>query len=326
MTLFTRTCRSLALLAFPLVTATAAWAQGYPVKPIEWVVPYPAGGGSDVVARAVSEPLGRALGQPVIINNKPGAATNIGADYVAHAKGDGYTLLTADTATLAANPSLYAKLSYSAEKDFAPVGLLARFPMILVVNPNLPVKNLAEFMAWAKTQSSGASYATPGAGSPHHLATELFRANTGLNLVHIPYRGAAPAVQDVVGGQVPFMFVDTASGASFINAGRLRAIGIASPQRVKNFETIPTLAEQGLKNFEAYAWQGLVVPVSTPPEVVAKLNKILVEALNSTAVKARFQALGLEAIPGTPAQMATYAKAEREKWAQVIRASGIKLD
>lgn len=315
--------QSLALLAF---AATAASAQNYPSKPIEWVVPYPAGGGSDVVARALSEPMGRALGQPIIINNKPGAATNIGAEYAAHAKGDGYTLLTADTATLAANPSLYAKLSYSAEKDFAPVGLLARFPMILVVNPAVPAKNLTEFMAWAKTQSGGISYATPGAGSPHHLATELFRGTTGLNLVHIPYRGAAPAVQDVVGGQVPFMFVDTASGSSFINAGRLRAIGMASPKRVKNFEAIPTLAEQGLKDFEAYAWQGLVAPVSTPPDVVAKLNKTLLEALNSTAVKARFQALGLEATPSTPAQMATYAKAEREKWAQVIRASGIKLD
>lgn len=321
---FTR--RSLALLTFSVFAATTAVAQSYPNKPIEWVVPYPAGGGSDVVARTLSEPLGRALGQPIIINNKPGAATNIGADYVAHAKGDGYTLLTADTATLAANPALYAKLSYSAEKDFAPVGLLARFPMILVVNPAVPAKTLTEFIAWAKTQSSGASYATPGAGSPHHLATELFRSSTGLNLVHVPYRGAAPAVQDVVGGQVPFMFVDTASGASFINAGRLRPIGIASPQRVKNFEIIPTLAEQGLKGFEAYAWQGLVVPTGTPSDVVSKISKSLLEALNSTAVKARFQVLGLEAIPGSPAQMATYAKAEREKWAQVIRTSGIKLD
>ncbi|SFC41640.1 Tripartite-type tricarboxylate transporter, receptor component TctC [Polaromonas sp. OV174] len=315
--------RSLALLAF---AATAASAQNYPVKPIEWVVPYPAGGGSDVVARSLTETMGQALGQPIIINNKPGAATNIGADYVAHAKADGYTLLTGDTATLAANPALYAKLNYSAEKDFAPIGLLARFPMILVVNPAIPVKNLAEFMAWAKTQKSGVSYATPGAGSPHHLATELFRGTTGLNLVHVPYRGAAPAVQDVAGGQLPFMFVDTASGMGFINAGRLRAIGIASPQRVKNFETIPTLNEQGLKGFEAYAWQGLVAPTGTPADVIAKLNKTLVDALNSTAVKARFQVLGLEPIPSTPAQMAAYSKAEREKWAQVIRASGIKLD
>ena len=262
----------------------------------------------------------------MIINNKPGAATNIGADYVAHAKADGYTLLTGDTATLAANPALYSKLNYSAEKDLVPVGLLARFPMILVVNPNIPVKNYAEFVAWAKTQKAGVSYATPGAGSPHHLASELFRGKTGLNLVHVPYRGAAPAVQDVAGGQLPFMFVDTASGMGFINSGRLRAIGVASPKRVKNFETIPTLDEQGLKGFEAYAWQGLVAPAGTPADVIAKLNTTLVEALNSTAVKARFQVLGLEPIPSTPAQMASYAKAEREKWAVVIRDGGIKLD
>jgi tripartite-type tricarboxylate transporter receptor subunit TctC len=315
--------RSLALLTF---AATAASAQTYPVRPIEWVVPYPAGGGSDVVARALTETMGKALGQPIVINNKPGAATNIGADYVAHAKPDGYTVLTGDTATLAANPALYSKLNYSAEKDLTPVGLLARFPMILVVNPSVPAKNLAEFTAWAKTQKSGVSYATPGAGSPHHLATELFRGKTGLNLVHVPYRGAAPAVQDVAGGQVPFMFVDTASGMAFINAGRLRAIGIASPQRVKNFESIATLNDQGLKGFEAYAWQGLAAPMGTPADVIVRLNKSLVEALESTPVKARFQVLGLEPTPSSPAQMASYAKAEREKWAQVIRESGIKLD
>lgn len=315
--------RTLGLLAFAAATASA---QTYPARPIEWVVPYPAGGGSDVVARALTESMGKALGQPLIINNKPGAATNIGAEYVARAKADGYTLLTGDTATLAANPALYSKLSYSAEKDLAPIGLLARFPMILVVHPAVPAKNLTEFMAWAKSQKAGVSYATPGAGSPHHLATELFRGKTGLPLVHVPYRGAAPAVQDVAGGQLPFMFVDTASGMAFINAGRLRAIGIASPQRVKNFETIPTLDEQGLKGFEAYAWQGLAAPAGTPADVVAKLNKSLVEALNSTPVKARFQVLGLEPTPSTPAQMASYAKAEREKWAQVIKDSGIKLD
>ncbi len=320
-------CRRSILLLAPLaLIAGVATAQSYPTKPIEWVVPYPAGGGSDVVARSLTEPMGKALGQPVIINNKPGAATNIGAEYVARAKADGYTLLTGDTATLAANPALYSKLNYSAEKDLVPVGLLARFPMILVVNPNVPVKNYAEFVAWANTQKAGVNYATPGAGSPHHLATELFRGKTGLNLVHVPYRGAAPAVQDVAGGQLPFMFVDTASGMGFINSGRLRAIGIASPKRVKNFETIATLDEQGLRGFEAYAWQGVVAPTGTPADVIASLNKTLVESLNATAVKARFQVLGLEPLPGTPAQMAAYVKAEREKWALVIRDSGIKLD
>ena len=314
--------RSLTIAALVLPLAAAA----FPDKPIEWVVPYPAGGGSDVVARTLAEPMSKTLGQTIIINNKPGAATNIGADYAAKAKADGHVMLTADTATLAANPALYSKLPYNVEKDFAPVGLMARFPMILVVNANVPVKNLAEFMAWAKKQTDGVNYATPGAGSPHHLATELFRERAGLKLVHVPYRGAAPAVQDVIGGQVPFMFVDTASGYPHILSGKLRPIGVASPKRLASFDTVPTLAEQGMKGFEAYAWQGLVVPVATPPEAVAALNKALLAALETTAVKARFQTLGLEAIPSTPAQMAAYAKSEREKWGQLIRTSNIRLD
>jgi tripartite-type tricarboxylate transporter receptor subunit TctC len=261
-----------------------------------------------------------------VVNNKPGAGTNIGADYAAKARPDGYVMLTADTATLAANPFLYSKISYSAEKDFAPVGLMARFPMILVVNPSVPAKNLTEFLAWAKAQPGGVNYGTPGSGSPHHLATELFGQRSGLKLVHVPYRGAAPAVQDVMGGQIPFMFVDTASGNPGIQAGKLRPIGIASPSRVKNFDTIPTLNEQGLKGFEAYAWQGLVVPTGTPPAVIDQLSKALRTSLDSTAVKARFQVLGLESISSTPAEMAAYAKAEREKWGKVIRDTGIKLD
>ena len=314
--------RSLTIAALVLPLAAAA----FPDKPIEWVVPYPAGGGSDVVARTLAEPMSKTLGQTIIVNNKPGAATNIGADYAAKAKADGHVMLTADTATLAANPALYSKLPYNVEKDFAPVGLMARFPMILVVNADVPVKNLAEFMAWAKKQTDGVNYATPGAGSPHHLATELFRERAGLKLVQVPYRGAAPAVQDVIGGQVPFMFVDTASGYPHILSGKLRPIGVASPKRLASFETVPTLAEQGMKGFEAYAWQGLVVPVATPPAAVAALNKALLAALETTAVKARFQTLGLEAIPSTPAQMAAYAKSEREKWGQLIRTSNIRLD
>jgi tripartite-type tricarboxylate transporter receptor subunit TctC len=308
------------LLAGPLV------AFAFPDKTIEWVVPYPAGGGTDVVARTLAEEMGKTLKSTIVVNNRPGAATNIGADAVAKAKADGHTLLSADTATLAANPFLYAKLSYNAEKDFAPVGLMARFPMILVVHPSVPAKNLNEFLAWAKGQSQGANYATPGAGSPHHLATELLKARTGLTLSHVPYRGAAPAVQDVVGGQVPFMFVDTASGHAHIASGKLRPLGVASPKRVKNFETIPTLAEQGLKGFEAYAWQGLVVPAATPQPVVDQLSQALLAALATTPVKARFQTLGLEAIPSSPKQMADYARAEREKWGQVIRAANITLD
>ncbi|MBE7939891.1 MULTISPECIES: tripartite tricarboxylate transporter substrate binding protein [Ramlibacter] len=318
------TRRSL-ILALAAASSFAQAQGGYPSRTIEWVVPYPAGGGTDVVARTLGQAVSEILGQPVIINNKPGAATNIGADYTARAKPDGYTVMSADTATLAANPALYSHLPYNAEKDFAPVGLTVRFPMILVVNNSVPAKNLPEFLAWAR-KTGNTTYATPGAGSPHHLATELFKDQAKLSLTHVPYRGAAPAVQDVVAGQVPFMFVDTASGKEFIASGKLRPIGVASPRRVVNFENIPTLSEQGMKGFEAYAWQGVVMPAATPPEVVKKFSEALQKAMASTQVRARLQVLGLEPIPGSPAEMAKYAAAERTKWGQVIRANNIRVD
>mgnify|MGYP000004567626 CR=1 FL=1 len=319
-------CLRVALTASLVLTSSLSLAQGYPNKTIEWVVPYAPGGGTDTVARSLGQAMGNVLGQSIVIVNKPGAATNIGAEYVARAKADGYVLMSADTGTLAANPFIYSKLSYNAEKDFAPVGLTVRFPMILVVNPSVPAHNLKELLAWVKSQNKGVSYATPGAGSPHHLATELFRDMARIDLSHVPYRGAAPAVQDVVAGQVPMMFVDTASGYQFITAGKLRPIGVASTKRVKNFETIPTLNEQGLKNFEAYAWQGLVVPAGTPAEAIQTLNKALLAALDTTEIKARLQVLGLEAIPSSPKQMADYTAKERAKWAPIIKASNIKAD
>jgi tripartite-type tricarboxylate transporter receptor subunit TctC len=315
------------LLSCAVTLAMPAWADQYPqTRAIEWVVPYPAGGGTDLVARTVGEGLSKSLGQNVIISNKPGAATAIGADYAARAKADGYVILTGDTATLAANPSLYPKLSYQPERDFDSVGLLARFPMILVVNPSVPANTFAEFLEWAKTQKDGVSYATPGAGSPHHLAMELLRSRTGANFVHVPYRGAAPAVQDVVGGQVPFMFVDTASGMQYINGGRLRALGVASDKRPEAVANVPTLIELGLPEFEAYAWQGVVVPKGTPKPVIEKINGALQTTLTSPEVLERFKAMGLEAIPSTPEAMEKYSREEQAKWATVIRESGIKVD
>ena len=295
-------------------------------KPIEWVVGYAAGGGSDSVARATAETMSKSLGRPVVINNKPGAATNIAADYVARSKDYGNVVLTADFATRAANPFLFSKLSYNAEKDLAPVGMLARFPLVLVVGPQVPAKNFKEFIAWAKAQPGGVNYASAGAGSPHHLATELLREKTGVAMTHVAYRGAAPAMQDILGGQVPFMMVDTASGNQFVLAGKVKAIGVASAKRIATLPDVPTLAEQGLTDFEAYAWQGLAVPSGTPGETVTKLNKTLVDALNSTAVKARFLALGVEGLPGTPDDMARYVKDERERWGRLIKANNIKVD
>lgn len=311
-----------ALLSFT-VSFTASAQDG---KPIEWVVGYAAGGGSDAVARSVAVAMSKTLGQPILISNKPGAATNIAADYVARSKDPSHMVFTADFATLAANPWLFSKLPYNPEKDFEPVGMLARFPMILVVAPNVPVKNFKEFVEWAKVAPDGVAYASAGAGSPHHLATELLRERSGLKLTHVPYRGAAPAVQGLMGGQVPFGFMDSASVQQYIVAGKLRAIGVASPKRLATLGDIPTLAEQGLTGFEAYAWQGLVVPAGASKETVGRLNKALVDALNSTAVKANFQVLALEALPGSPAQMTAYTRAERERWGKLIRANNITLD
>lgn len=319
---FARRSFVISSLLMPLVT----WADAYPSKPIEWVVPYAAGGGTDVVARVLSEPMGKALGQSIIVVNKPGAATNIGADAVARAKPDGYTILTGDTGTLAANPYLYKKLSYSAEKDFAPVGLLVRFPMLLVVNSQLPVNNYAEFVEWAKQQTKGVSYGTPGAGSPHHLAIELLRSQSGLNFVHIPYRGSAPAVQDVVAGQLPFMFVDTAAGIQHVQGGKIRAIAVASPARLPTLPDVPTLDEQGLKGFEAYAWQGIVAPAATPKERVAKLSDALQSALKQADIVAKLEGMALEVTPSTAEEMDAYASAERNKWRRVIEESQITLD
>jgi tripartite-type tricarboxylate transporter receptor subunit TctC len=312
------------LLATLALVPALALAQ--PAKPIEWIVGYAPGGGSDVVARVVGEQMQQTLKRTIIVINKPGAATNIAADYVAKSKELGNVMLTADFATLAANPSLFAKLPYDPEKDFTPVGLLARFPLLLVVPASSPAKNFKEFVAWAKAQPQGVSYASPGPGSPHHLATELLRERTGLKLIHVPYKGAAPAVQDLVGGQVPFGLLDTASVQQYVISGKLRALGVASAKRLPTFPDVPTLAEQGLKDFEAYAWQGLVVPAATPAPVVAELAQALQAALASTPVKARFQTLALEPLPGTPQQMAAYAKAERERWGRLIRENNIKLD
>lgn len=314
--------------ALALLTTIMAWplpgvAQD---KPIEWVVGYAAGGGSDALARTVAEPLAKALGRTVVVNNKPGAATNIAADYVAKSRDVGNIIFTADFATLAANPALFAKLPYDAEKDFRPVGLLARFPLLLVAGPAVPAKDWKEFVAWAQAQPQGVTYASAGAGSPHHLAGELLREQSGLSLTHVPYRGAAPAVQDIIGGQVAVGIIDTAAAQQHIASGRLRALGVASRTRIAALPNVPTLAEQGLKDFEAFAWQGVAVPSATPPEFVAKLSQALQAVLAAPATKARFDALGLEAMPGSPEEMARFARAERERWGKVIRANNIRLD
>lgn len=314
----------LALAAASLTLATgAAQAQG---RPLEWVIGYPAGGGSDIVARTIAEAMGKSLNRPIVVNNKPGAGTNIAADYVARSKDYGNIMFTADFATLAANPFLFSKLTYDARKDFQPVGLLVRFPMFLVVNPGVPASNLKEFTAWAKAQKDPVAWGSAGPGSPHHLVGELFREKSGLKLQHIAYKGAAPAVQDVVAGQIPAMWVDSASILPFLESKKVKVIGVSTAKRLAVMPEYPTIAEQGLKGFEGYAWQGLVVPTGTPADVTAAFAKALQDALDATPVKARMQALGLETLPGTPQQLTKFAEAERAKWGEVITKVGVKLD
>ena len=309
-----------------LALAGAGLAAQAQDKPLEWVVGYPAGGGSDVVARMLADSMSKTLGRVIIVTNKPGAGTNIAAEYVARSRDFGNIMFTADFATLAANPTLFNKLNYNAEKDFQPVGLLVRFPMFLALSNSVPVNNLKEFSAWAQTQKDGVNWGSAGLGSPHHLVGEMFREQSGLKLIHVPYKGVAPGVQDLVGGQIPAMWVDSASAYPFIASKKIKVIGVASPKRLAAMPEIPTLQEQGLKGFEAYAWQGLVVPTGTAPEFVGKLSAALQTALGQTTIKARMQAMGLETLPGTPAQMATFAKAEREKWGALITKIGVKLD
>ena len=308
------------------VTCLSPGASAQERRPLEWVVGMSPGGGTDIVARTVADQMGKTLGQTIVVVNKPGAAHNIAADYVARSSTPVNLLLTGDYAVLATNPWLYSKLSYNVDKDLASVGMLVRFPLILVVSPKLPVRNFQEFVAWAKAQPEGVNFASPGAGTPHHLAMELLRQRTGLKMTHVPYRGVTPAIQDIMGGQVPCMFVESAGGMPNITGGNLRAIAVASARRMATLPEVPTLMEQGLKDFEAFAWQGLSVNASMPAAEVQRLNAALQQALNSTPVKARFQTLGVEAVPGTPEQMNAYAKVERARWGQLIKDIGLKLE
>lgn len=309
-----------------LATASLARAAAWPEQPIRWIVPYPPGGGTDVLARTVAEQLRTSFDQSIIVDNRPGGSTNIGAELVARAKPDGYTVMSADNALLAFNEHLFTKLPFNPEKDFSYIGAIGRFPMALVVNPAFPAHTLQEFIAYAKANPGKLNYASPGNGSPHHLAMELFKSRTGLQIVHVPYRGAAPAVQDVVGGQVPCMFLDLAGSLPMIKGGKVRALAIGSARRAPSLPDVPTLAELGVKDVEVYAFQGVLGPAGVPEAVVARFNADLNKALASAKVKERAAEYGMELLPGTPARFKAMARAEAKRWGPIIQATGVKLD
>ncbi|OEZ27618.1 Bug family tripartite tricarboxylate transporter substrate binding protein [Variovorax boronicumulans] len=306
--------------------APFAHAQDYPAQLIKWVVPYPAGGGTDVIARVLAEAMRQTLGQQIVVDNRPGASTNIGADLVAKSKPDGYTVLSADNAVLAFNEHLFSKLPFNPEKDFTYIGAIGKFPLALVVHPDFPAKTFKEFLAYVKANPGKVNYASPGNGSPHHLAMEMFKARTGTFITHIPYRGAAPAMADVMGGQVPCMFLDLASGLPIMQGNKVRVLAIGSGARSKRLPDVPTLAEVGVPNTEVFAFQGILGPAGLPAAVVNKLNADLNKAFSTPAVQKRFDDFGMEAMPGTPAQFAALSRAESKRWGPIIKQAGIKLD
>jgi tripartite-type tricarboxylate transporter receptor subunit TctC len=319
-----RLARCLAVLS--LLAAAGVSAQTFPAKPIRWLVPYAAGGGSDFLARTVAQTLSTQVGQPVLVDNKPGGNTALAAAETVRAPADGYTVLSADNGTLVFNPALYKSLSYNPTKDLTPVTLMGKFPMILVVGANSGIASAKDFIAKAKAKPGDMSYASAGAGSPHHLAMELLKVEAGLFMVHVPYRGAAPALADVVGGQLPAMMVDLAAGAGFIKGGKVRALAVANPTRLPQLPDVPTFAELGYKNVEAAALVGVVVPSATPPEVVNTLNRQLVAAINEPSVRTRMIDFGVEPVANTPAQYAALLKSETVRWHKLIRDLKITLD
>ena len=317
---------SLAAMAGSAAAPFAGAQADYPNQVVRWIVPYPAGGGTDVLARTVAEAMRVTLGQQLVIDNRPGASTNIGAQTVATAKPDGYTVMSADNALLAFNEHLFGKLPFSPEKDFSYIGGISRFPLALVVTPGFEAQTLKAFIAYAKANPGKLNYASPGNGSPHHLAMEMFKARTGTFITHIPYRGAAPAMQDVMGGQVPCMFLDLAAGLPVIQSGRVRALAIGSAQRASQLPNVPTLAEAGVANSEVFAFQGILGPAGLPPAVVARLNGDLNKALANAAVQKRMADFGMEALGGTPEQFRQFARSEAMRWGPIIKATGVKLD
>jgi tripartite-type tricarboxylate transporter receptor subunit TctC len=316
-----------ATLVALLFIAGSACAQNYPAKPIRLIVPYPAGGATDFFARLVFPKLGDALGQPVVVENRPGAGTAIGASEVARSTPDGYTLLLGDAGTYAFNPTLYKKLSYDPAKDFAPVSLTGRFALILAVNPTvLKAGSLKEFVDAAKRSPGKIDYGAPGPGSPIHLAMELFKQRAGISMTPIPYKGGADALSDLIGGRIGALFPDIATGLPQIRAGKIRALAVASEKRVAALPDLPTVGESGYPGFEAWAWQGFVAPAGTPRDVVMKLNGAFAKVMADPAITQRLSESGFEPQTSTPDQFAAYMKSEIAKWAKVIRDSNISLD
>jgi tripartite-type tricarboxylate transporter receptor subunit TctC len=306
------------------VVASAA-AQDYPNRPVRMVVPYAAGGGVDIVARAVSQELAKGIGQPVIVENRTGAGSNIGSDFVAKAAPDGYTLLMASPAN-AINMSLYRKMPYDTQRDLAPVALVGAVPSVLVVNPALPAKTVAELIALAKEKPGSLNYGSGGSGTSEHLSAEMFKSLAAIDLVHVPYKGGANAMTDVISGQLSLMFTNMLGAMPHIRSGKLKAIAIADSRRSPSLPEVPTFAEAGFKDFEVLVWWGVMAPARTPAPVVTYLNREIVAALGAPELRERLDGMGARIIGGTPEQFGAFVAAEIVRWTRAVQVSGATQD
>src|SRR5690242_6240739 len=316
---------SMALTVIVAGTAPVA-AADYPTKPIRLVVPFPPGGTTDILARAVAQKLSETWNQQVIVDNRPGAGGNIGADLVAKAPPDGYTLVMGTVGTHAINPNLYSKMPYDHVKDFSPVILVAGVPNVLVVNPSLPVHSVKELIDYAKANPGKLNFASSGNGTSIHLSGELFKTMAGVQMTHVPYKGSAPALADLMGGQVQLMFDNLPSSLGLIKGGKLRAIAVTSTTRAAALPDVPTIAESGLPGFEASSWFGVLAPAGTPDDIVAKLNGTIAAWLATPDAKEKLLAQGTIAAGGSPEDFAQHIDRETAKWAKVVKASGAHID
>ena len=314
------------LFAFAATLPVTAYAQApYPAKPLRLIVPFPPGGGTDTLARVYGQKLGELLGQQVVIDNRPGGGTNIGAELAAKAPPDGHTLFMGNISHTI-NVTLYSKLGYDLVRDFAPVTLLASTPNILVVHPSLPAKSVKELIALAKSRPGQIDYSSSGSGTSSHLAAELFSMLAGVKMTHIPYKGGGPSVVALVGGQVSVGFATTPSVIAHIKSGKMRGLAVTTGQRSPATPDLPTISEAGLGGYEAGTWYGLLVPAATSKDIIARLHGESVKLLKLPDVKDRLDAAGFETIGTTPDQFASYMRTEIDKWAKVVRASGAKAE
>lgn len=318
-----RTALALAVSAIAVGLVPQVQAQTYPAKPIRFVVPYPSGGGTDIVARLIAAKMTASMGQPVVVDNKPGASTVIGTDMVAKAPADGYTFgLVTDSHAI--NPTFFRKLPYDTFKDFEPLTQLVFVPLVLVANPSLNVKTLPQLIAAAKAKPGGLNYASIGNGTPHQISMEWLKSMAGIYMTHIPYKGVAPALNDLMSGQIDVMFTGTSSASPYVKAGRLNALAVSSAKRQPAFPDTPSVAEAGLPEFDFMTWYGTVLPAGTPRHIVMRLNQEIAAALNQSDVKERLGSLGVMAAPSTPEAFGTFIKAEAHKLDKIVNLTGVK--